>query len=454
VTLAETRAAASESGRRWSLARLLRRRLLIAMAVLWTAAATLAVIAVRSEMNDALDDALLSLAEHVPLDTTATTMATTPVLFAAAQNSNDILHVLVRDSHGKVLRQSGMTTGPAWALDTEPGLHTVNGWRVATRRTPDNAIVVQVGEQLRERHDALAENSAAIVLPLLALLPLAALMIDLLLERSFKGIREAGDQWRGRAEADVSPLQATDLPSEFDPLIESINILVMRLQAVLLAERAFAASSAHELRTPLAAARAQAQLLVAKLPEVGDSRDRALGLVRSLDRLSNTATKLLQLSRVEAGIGLDREPVDLRQLATLVLDEFRHHANVSHRLHVHLPLHPVVVRGDLDGLGIAMRNLIENALKHAPLAQVDVRIEPPGRVIVSDNGPGVPTETLATLSQPYSRGSARNEGTGLGLAIAARIAQHQHATLRLESPVPGQDRGFRATLSIEPDASA
>ena len=213
------------------------------------------------------------------------------------------------------------------------------------------------------------------------------------------------------------------------------------------AERAFAASSAHELRTPLAAARAQAQRLVAELPE-GDAHERALALVRSLDRLSNTATKLLQLSRVESGIGLEREPVDLRQLATLVLDEFRHHADASHRLTVQLPAQPVVVQGDMDALGIAIRNLIENALKHAPQAQVQVRVEEPGRVIVSDDGPGVASKALATLSQPYSRGSARTEGTGLGLSIVARIAQQQHASLRLESPPPGADHGFRATLSI------
>jgi len=108
----------------------------------------------------------------------------------------------------------------------------------------------------------------------------------------------------------------------------------------------------------------------------------------------------------------------------------------------------VIVQGDIDALGIAIRNLIENALKHAPQAQVEVRVEAPGRVIVSDDGPGVAAETLATLSQPYSRGSTRSEGTGLGLAIVARIAEQQHAALVLQSPPPGAGQGFRATLTI------
>jgi two-component system OmpR family sensor kinase len=133
-----------------------------------------------------------------------------------------------------------------------------------------------------------------------------------------------------------------------------------------------------------------------------------------------------------------------------VLDEFRHHADATHRLSVQLPDEPVIVQGDIDALGIAIRNLIENALKHAPGAAVEVRVEAPGRVIVSDDGPGVSGEVLATLSQPYSRGSARAEGTGLGLAIVARIAQQQHASLLLQSPLPGGVRGFSATLTISP----
>lgn len=434
------------TARRWSLARLLRWRLLGAVALLWTVAAIVATVAVRYELTMVLDSALVSLAEQIPLETDAWNqrplVASLPTV-----PQEEVMHVLVRNQQGAVLRQSGPTRSVPWPIDAPPGVQTINGWRVATRRTIDDRVIVQVGEPLNMRRQALAESTAALVLPLLALLPLAAWLIDLLLRRSFRGVQQASEQLRARPEADISPLQVNDLPTEFEPMVASIGALVERLQGVVRAERAFAASSAHELRTPLAAARAQAQRLVAELPE-GDAHERALALVRSLDRLSNTATKLLQLSRVESGIGLEREPVDLRQLATLVLDEFRHHADASHRLTVQLPAQPVVVQGDMDALGIAIRNLIENALKHAPQAQVQVRVEAPGRVIVSDNGPGVARATLATLSTPYSRGSARTDGTGLGLSIVARIAQQQHASLQLESPPPGMDHGFRATLSI------
>lgn len=432
--------------RRWSLARLLRWRLLMAVALLWTVAAIVATVAVRYELTLVLDSALVSLAEQIPLETDAWHQR--PVVASLpAVPPEEVMRVLVRNQLGAVLRQSGPTGYVPWPLDAIPGVQTIGNWRVATRRTVDGHVVVQVGEPLNMRRQALAESTAALVLPLLALLPLAALLIDVLLRRSFKGVQQASEQLRARPEADISPLQVNDLPTEFEPMVASIGALVERLQGVVRAERAFAASSAHELRTPLAAARAQAQRLVAELPE-GDAQERAQALVRSLDRLSNTATKLLQLSRVESGIGLEREPVDLRQLATLVLDEFRHHADASHRLTVQLPAQPVVVQGDMDALGIAIRNLIENALKHAPQAQVQVRVEAPGRVIVSDNGPGVASTALATLSQPYSRGSTRTEGTGLGLSIVARIAQQQHASLLLESPPPGVAHGFRATLSI------
>ena len=365
--------------RSWSLARLLRRRLLAAVALLWIAAAIVAAIAVRFELNIVLDSALLALAEQIPLEEQAWAGDAKPSFPAVPLD--EVMHVLVRDRQGTVLRRTGPVRDVPWPLDAGPGVQTIDGWRVATRRTVDGLIVVQVGEALNERRQSLTESTAALVLPLLALLPLAALLIDLLLRRSFRSVQQASEQWRARPEGDASPLQATDLPSEFEPMMASINALLGRLQGMVRAERAFAASTAHELRTPVAAARAQAQRLVAELPE-GDAQERALALVRSLDRLSNTATKLLQLSRVESGIGLEREPVDLRQLATLVLDEFRHHADVSHRLVAELPKLPVIVQGDVDALGIAIRNLIENALKHAPQALVEVRVESPGRVIV------------------------------------------------------------------------
>jgi two-component system OmpR family sensor kinase len=436
--------------RRWSLARLLRLRLLVAVGLLWTAAAIVAAVAIRHELNDVLDSALLLLAEQIPIDAAAWVVDATPSLPTVPHE--EVMHVLVRDAKGAVLRHTGSGRNMNWPLDAAPGLSTMGGWRVATRRGVDSMVTVQVGEPLNERRQSLTESTAALVLPLLALLPLAALLIDLLLRRSFNGVQQASDQWLARPAGDISPLQANDLPAEFEPMMASINVLVDRLQGVVRAERAFAASSAHELRTPLAAARAQAQRLVAELPG-GDAQERAQALVRSLDRLSNTATKLLQLSRVESGIGLAREPVDLCQLATLVLDEFRHHAHAMDRLAVQLPDQPVIVQGDVDALAIAIRNLIENALKHAPQAQVELRVEAPGRVVVSDDGPGVPTHTLSTLSQPYLRGSTRTEGTGLGLAIVARIAQQQHASLVLQSPWPGESYGFRATLTIAPSAA-
>ena len=436
---------------RWSLAQRLQQHLLAVVALLWLSAVALAMLAVRHEMDAVLDSALLSLVSQMPLGdvgASPSAIATLPV-----SGDDDVLHVLVRDASGRTLRMSGLASPAPWPMTLEEGMSTVAGWRVATRRTPDGSVVVQVGESVADRHEALAESSLALVLPMLALLPLAAFAIHVLVLRSFQGVHAAGEHWRARPEGDPSPLQTHDLPTEFDPLIGSIDTLLGRLQGLVQAERAFAASSAHELRTPVAAARAQAQRLVAEL-SAGETRAHAIALVRSLDRISNTTTKLLQLARVESGIGFLREPMDLRQLATLVLDEFRHPAHTADRLQVELPDRPVVVQGDLDALGIAMRNLIENALKHAPDAQVRVRIESPGRLVVSDDGPGVPDETLSSLLKPFSRGQTASEGTGLGLAIVSRIAEQQRATLTLESPPPGQSHGFRATLSMHPSDAA
>jgi two-component system OmpR family sensor kinase len=174
--------------------------------------------------------------------------------------------------------------------------------------------------------------------------------------------------------------------------------------------------------------------------------------VRQLDRLTRLATRLLQLARIESGVALKREPVDLTLLARLVADEFID-ARGAGRLVVEIHGEPAPVAGDLDALGIALRNLIDNALKHAAgAARVTVRVGP-GEIAVIDDGPGVPPASLGTLVRPFVRGEVASEGSGLGLAIVNTIALQSGARLELRSPVD-HGHGFGATLRFDLAAGA
>jgi len=148
--------------------------------------------------------------------------------------------------------------------------------------------------------------------------------------------------------------------------------LLARVAGLVDSERAFAANTAHELRTPLAGARAQARRLVHGSTDPR-TREQAQALLRQLDRLTGLATRLLQLARVESGVALQRAPVDLVQPAVLVVDEFTE-ASRSGQLQLQVRGASGPVSGDVDALGIALRNLIDNALGRCHLRQTHHRL--------------------------------------------------------------------------------
>ena len=189
-------------------------------------------------------------------------------------------------------------------------------------------------------------------------------------------------------------------------------------------------------------------------------RIEALG--RQLTRLHHLCVKLLQLSRADAGVGQHTEPVDLVDVAQLVLEEFNQPEQQA-RLQLELPVtamddaggdtlasESVMVQGDLDALGIALRNLIENALLHSGATQhVTVRITPLPSIEVIDEGPGIPPDRLDTVRQPFERGESPSPGHGLGLAIVSAIARQMGGTLQLISPHT-EGRGLHAKLVLRP----
>jgi two-component system OmpR family sensor kinase len=212
-------------------------------------------------------------------------------------------------------------------------------------------------------------------------------------------------------------------------------------------ERQFAANSAHELRTPIAAMQAQLQLLAAQLAPTAHA-DRALRIVGQVKALGNLAEKLLQFSRTEAGLALKRERVDVARLLCILIDDFRHQDGVGERLSVRRRGHsPFMVLADLDVLGIALRNLLENAVRYGTAdAPIEVSLEDEGRLRVRSGGEIVPPDVLATLKLPFRRGTTQGTGGGLGLAIVEKIMEQLGGRLELASPADGCADGFEAVL--------
>jgi two-component system OmpR family sensor kinase len=244
-------------------------------------------------------------------------------------------------------------------------------------------------------------------------------------------------------------------PTELLPIHTAVNRLLERLERALTTERQFAASSAHELRTPIAGALAQMQVLAAQLTD-GRHVERTRGIIRQLKNLGELTEKLLQLSRAGAGLALAREPVDLLPALKVLVDEFRRQDGLRDRLVIELGYTArFVVKSDIDVLGIAIRNLLENAARYGS-GDEPIHVFVRGRTVgISSGGPVVSPDLLAVLTQPFQRGTTEGDGRGLGLAIVNSVMQQVGGSLRLSSPPEGRSSGFEALLIFpEPEQSA
>jgi len=354
----------------------------------------------------------------------------------------------IRDASGKVLLHSPGVDPALRDVPLVEGFASVGPWRVVTLADASKRRFVQLADPLAERHEALMTALLWLTLPLGALLAFAAWIV---LRASRRLVRQveatAGAVARQDPEA-LGLLPLDGVVTEMMPAVEATNDLLTRLASALEAERSFTYNSAHELRTPIAGAMAQAQLLAARTAGTAH-HPAAQALVASLARLARLADRLLALARAEGAQSLVHEIVDLGTVAKLTVDAFALDSRLGGRALV-AEAHVARVRADLDGVGLALRNLVENALDHGVpgscirvFSGVDDRRTYLG---VADDGPGHDGD-VAELVKRFARGrEARGDGAGLGLSIVETLARRMGAQLVLASPPPGEARGFEACI--------
>ena len=445
------------ASRAQSLQRRLGIGLALGMALLWLAGSVAAGLILRREIDAVLDSALQEVAQRIlPLAYSEILNSELPAEGESpVQRLPPVLHhqeqitYIVRDGAGRVLLQSHDADPAAFPALTTPGFEAAGGLRLYTEAAVQGTFFVTTAEPTSHRRQAVIGAVGMLLWPLALLLPLSQLGVWALVRFALRPVQDFEREIEARGGGDLSPVNATALPRELAPVAGSVNRLILRLRRALEAERGFTASSAHELRTPVAAALAQTQRLIAELPE-GAARERARTVEAALRQLARLSEKLLQLAKAEGAGLLAETPQDLAQVLAFVLDEFRDDPDAAGRLTIALPASGALLsRMDADAFAILARNLIENALKHGAADQpVTVVLSEDGLLRVSNDGAAVEPETMARLKRPFERGESRARGSGLGLAIVEAIAAGAGTDLALISPMPGRASGFEARVQL------
>ncbi len=356
----------------------------------------------------------------------------------------------IRDRSGRVLLRSHDAQSSPFPIPLSSGFAAADGWRYYTETALDTNQFIQVAERLDSRIKTVTEILSWLIAPLLLLVPLAAGTIFWTVRRSLQTIGAVREAIVSRSGVNLNSIPDTDLPTELRPIVRDVNRLLERLARALENERDFAANSAHELRTPVAAALAQSQRLEVDLIDA-PQQARAAQITSILRRLGKLVERLLQLARVDSGIALSREPLDLMPVLTLVIDEFSYAAGNRDRIRFDDRGHKTLTaRTDRDAIGIALRNVIENALLYgAKNRPIEIWVDQARSIHVANEATVIETSRLAKLTQRFQRGEDGANGSGLGLAIADTIMQQSGGSLSLHSPAIGRDSGFEVVLHLQ-----
>jgi len=331
--------------------------------------------------------------------------------------------------------------------------------------------LVQVAETREKRSVLATEIIKGVMLPQFVILPLAVLLVWLALVRGIKPLSQLEERIRARKPDDLSPLDDKAVPLEVAPLVSSVNDLLTRLKDSIATQKRFLADAAHQLKTPLAGLRMQADLAQRENANADELKQSLKQIGRSNIRATHTVNQLLALARAEgSGKTLPRQPCDLAAITREAVQDLLPRAMDRHIDLGYDGTEPgggaATVTGNPTLLKELIRNLLDNAINYTPSSAAQpgvitarVLADPVGGIAllqVEDSGPGIPEGERELVFQPFYRALGTNvDGSGLGLPIVLEIARQHGAEVRLEDAHPGQvPPGTRAVVRFVTQARA
>ena len=387
-------------------------------------------------------------------------------------DDTDLVYYQVRGAKGEYLageRALPQPAGDEVAQDSEVRLRQdiINGEEVRVAYTYVKLdltgegksivnVLVQVAETLEKRKTLATEIVKGTMVPQFVTLPLAVLLVWLALVRGIKPLAQLEKRIRARKPDDMSPLDDAAVPEEVAPLVSSINDLLSRLKVSLTTQKRFLADAAHQLKTPLAGLRMQADL--AQRETNADELKKSLkNIGRSSVRATHTVNQLLALARAEsAGRSLPKQLLDMVNIASEVMAD-----SVPRALEKQIDLgyegpeaggQASLLDGNPTLLKELVRNLLDNAIAYTPeKGRVTLRLLADSFsealvLLVEDSGPGIPAAERELVFQPFYRALGTNvDGSGLGLAIVVEIANQHDAVVSIEDADPTAALGNQGT---------
>ena len=329
-------------------------------------------------------------------------------------------------------------------------------WRVFAAKGAERDVQVYVGEKASSRADILWAVLRSTLWPMAVALPLLALAVWWAVYLGVAPLRRLGSALAERQAQALHPVALDGAPSEMAPMVSALNALFERIATLLESERRFTADAAHELRTPIAAIRIQAQVALGEA-DVALRRHALQSTLDGCDRATRLVDQLLTLSRLEAVAAPTMAAVDLRALTQRVVAELAPMA-ISKKQTLEMAVsEPCSVPGNETLLAVLVRNLVDNAVRYCPpSARIKVALQRQGGQVIlciEDSGPGLAEADLHRLGERFFRELGSFEsGSGLGWSIVRRIATVHRMDVQVERSV--ELGGLAVRLSCQASAAA
>lgn len=413
--------------------------LLIGVPLTWLAAFGYSALHARREINELFDTQLVRLAQQVASVLPSAQVIPTQVKSAgdARRGDEDLedLTIVVWDATGTRLLFDHEGAELPFTADAHGFVDTAiasEAWRMYYLPSEDRSRLIAVGQKARERDELLRDLLWSQLLPWALSLPLLVVVIAASVRHALQPVRQLAHDLEVRGAEDLRPVDGADLPEDLQPMLAALNRLFERIGLALDNQRRVTADAAHELRTPLAALRAQWE--AAQVSQGEPARKHALEQVGvGIERLSHLVVQLLELAGAESlqSTTMSQDVAWPNVVGNALSDCLPMIEARGSDVEVHWPeerasgetAKPLPLLGDEALLTTMLRNLIDNALRYSPPGSpVHVYFEPE-RVLVEDRGAGVSPEQMTRLGDRFHRPAGQREtGSGLGISIVRRIA--------------------------------